>query len=123
MKIAIANLVLLTGVLAACATAPTPHSRSYVEGQVALSNAEKMPVNTYGNQELTVARQRLEASRKASQDGQADLAEMLAIESIVSSDLAVAKTKAGVTAATNQQLQIQSNAMQQEMLRNKKVSP
>nr|WP_294889629.1 DUF4398 domain-containing protein [uncultured Limnobacter sp.] len=123
MKIAIANLALLTGVLAACATAPTPHSRSYVEGQVALSNAEKMPVNTYGNQELTVARQRLEASRKASQDGQADLAEMLAIESIVSSDLAVAKTKAGVTAATNQQLQIQSNAMQQEMLRNKKVSP
>jgi len=123
MKIAIANLALLTGVLAACATAPTPYSRSYVEGQVALSNAEKMPVNTYGNQELTVARQRLEASRKASQDGQADLAEMLAIESIVSSDLAVAKTKAGVTAATNQQLQIQSNAMQQEMLRNKKVSP
>ena len=123
MKIAIANLALLTGVLAACATAPTPHSRSYVEGQVALSNAEKMPVNTYGNQELTVARQRLEASRKASQDGQADLAEMLAIESIGSSDLAVAKTKAGVTAATNQQLQIQSNAMQQEMLRNKKVSP
>ena len=123
MKIAIANLALLTGVLAACATAPTPHSRSYVEGQVALSNAEKMPVNTYGNQELTVARQRLEASRKASQDGQADLAEMLAIESIVSSDLAVAKTKVGVTAATNQQLQNQSNAMQQEMLRNKKVSP
>ena len=123
MKIAIANLALLTGVLAACATAPTPHSRSYVEGQVALSNAEKMPVNTYGNQELTVARQRLEASRKASQDGQADLAEMLAIESIVSSDLAIAKTKVGVTAATNRQLQNQSNAMQQEMLRNKKVSP
>jgi hypothetical protein len=47
---------------------------------------------------------------------------MLAIESIVSSDLAVAKTKAGVTAATNLQLQNQSNAMQQEMLRNNKVS-
>ncbi|MEH6999403.1 MAG: DUF4398 domain-containing protein [Limnobacter sp.] len=123
MKIAIANLALLTGVLAACATAPTPHSRSYVEGQVAVSNAENMPVNTYGNHELTVARQRLEASRIASQNGQADLAEMLAIESIVSSDLAIAKTKVGVTAATNRQLQNQSNAMQQEMLRNKKVSP
>jgi hypothetical protein len=81
-----------------------------------------MPVSTYGNQELTVARQRLEASRIASENGEAGLAEMLAIESIVSSDLAVAKTKAGVTAATNQQLQNQSNAMQQEMLRNNKVS-
>ena len=123
MKIALTSLVLMTGALAACAVAPTPQSRSYVEGQVAVTNAEKMPVNTYGNQELTVARQRLEASRIASQNGQADLAEMLAIESIVSSDLAVAKTKVGVTAATNQQLQNQSNAMQQEMLRNKKVSP
>lgn len=122
MKIALTSLVLMTGALAACATAPTPQSRSYVEGQVAVTNAEKMPVNTYGNQELTVARQRLEASRIASQNGQADLAEMLAIESIVSSDLAVAKTKAGVTAATNLQLQNQSNAMQQEMLRNNKVS-
>jgi hypothetical protein len=122
MKIALTSLVLMSGVLAACATAPTPHSRSYVEGQVAISNAEKMPVSTYGNQELTVARQRLEASRIASENGKAGLAEMLAIESIVSSDLAVAKTKAGVTAATNQQLQNQSNAMQQEMLRNNKVS-
>lgn len=122
MKIALTSLVLMTGALAACATAPTPQSRSYVEGQMAVTNAEKMPVNTYGNQELIVARQRLEASRIASQNGQADLAEMLAIESIVSSDLAVAKTKAGVTAATNLQLQNQSNAMQQEMLRNNKVS-
>mgnify|MGYP006150329727 CR=1 FL=1 len=123
MKIAITTLLLSTGILAACATAPTPHSRSYVAGQVAVANAEKMPVSTYGNQELTVARQRLEASRIASHNGKAELAEMLAIESIVSSDLAVAKTNAGVTAATNQQLQTQSNAMQQEMLRNKKVSP
>lgn len=122
MKIALTSLVLMTGALAACATAPTPQSRSYVEGQMAVTNAEKMPVNTYGNQELIVARQRLEASRIASQNGQADLAEMLAIESIVSSDLAVAKTKAGATAATNLQLQNQSNAMQQEMLRNNKVS-
>jgi hypothetical protein len=122
MKIALTSLVLMTGALAACATASTPQSRSYVEGQMAVTNAEKMPVNTYGNQELIVARQRLEASRIASQNGQADLAEMLAIESIVSSDLAVAKTKAGVTAATNLQLQNQSNAMQQEMLRNNKVS-
>ena len=123
MKIAISSLLMGTGILAACATAPAPPSRSYVAAQVAVANAEKMPVHTHGSQELTVACQRLEASRIALQEGEADLAEMLAIESIVSSDLAVAKTTLGKAAETTQQMQNQSNAMQQEMLRNKKVSP
>jgi hypothetical protein len=123
MKIAISSLLMGAGILAACATAPTPVGRSYVAAQVAVANAEKMPVYTHGNQELTVARQRLEASRLASLDGEAELAEMLAIESILSSDLAIAKTALGKTSAMNQEMQEQNKAMQQEMLRNKKVSP
>lgn len=123
MKIAISSLLMGTGILAACATAPVPPSRSYVAAQVAVANAEKMPVYTHGNQELTVARQRLEASRIASKDGEADLAEMLAIESIVSSELAVAKTSLGTTVAMTEQMHKQNNAMHQEMMRNKKVSP
>lgn len=123
MKIAISSLLMGAGILAACATAPTPVGRSYVAAQVAVANAEKMPVYTHGNQELTVARQRLEASRLASLDGDAEFAEMLAIESILSSDLAMAKTALGKTSAMNQEMQEQNKAMQQEMLRNKKVSP
>ena len=123
MKIAISSLLMGAGILAACAAAPTPPGRSYVAAQVAVANAEKMPVFTHGNQELTVARQRLEASRLASLEGEADLAEMLAIESIASSDLAMAKTSLGKTSAINQDMQNQSKAMQQEMLRNKKVLP
>lgn len=123
MKIAISILFMGAGILAACATAPTPPGRFYVAAQVAVANAEKMPVFTYGNEELSVARQRLEASRIASNEGEADLAEMLAIESIVSSDLAMAKTSLGKTSTMNQEMNNQSKAMQQEMLRNKKVSP
>ncbi|MCR2746731.1 hypothetical protein [Limnobacter parvus] len=123
MKIAISSLLMGAGILAACATAPTPVGRSYVAAQVAVANAEKMPVYTHGNQELTVARQRLEASRLASLDGKSELAEMLAIESILSSDLAIAKTALGKTSAVNSEMQNQNKAMQQEMLRNRKVSP
>ncbi len=123
MKIAISSLLMGAGILAACSTTPTPPGRSYVAAQVAVANAEKMPVFTHGNQELTVARQRLEASRLASLDGKAELAEMLAIESIVSSDLAIAKTTLGKATATNQEMQNQNKAMQQEMLRNRKATP
>lgn len=123
MKIAISSLLMGAGILAACASTPTPPSRSYVAAQVAVANAEKMPVYTHGNQELSVARQRLEASRLAALDGNSALAEMLAIESILSSDLAIAKTALGKTSAMNQEIQNQNKAMQQEMLRNKKVSP
>src|SRR5688572_25262917 len=122
MKIAIPILLMGVGIVAACATGPVALSSSYVAAQVAVANAEKMPVHTYGSQELTVARQRLEASRMASQEGKADLAEMLAIESIVSSDLAIAKTSLGTTVLTTEQIQNQSNAMHQEMMRQKKVS-
>ena len=59
----------------------------------------------------------------AFQDGEAELAEMLAIEAQVSADLAVAKTTLGKTSAMNQQMQDQSNAIRQEMQRNKKVTP
>lgn len=123
MKIAFSSLIIGAGVLAACATAPTPPSRSYVAAQVAVANAEKMPAHMHANQELTVARQRLEASRLASLDGKSALAEMLAIESILSSDLAMAKTALGKTSAMNSEMQNQNKAMQQEMLRNRKVSP
>lgn len=123
MKIAISSLLMGAGILAACSTTPTPPGSSYVAAQVAVANAEKMPVYTFGSQELTVARQRLEASRLASLDGEAELAEMLAIEAQVSADLAVAKTTLGKTSAMNQQMQDQSNAIRQEMQRNKKVTP
>lgn len=123
MKIAISSLLMGAGILAACATNPSPPGSSYVVAQVAIANAEKMPVYPFGSQELTVARQRLEASRLASLDGKPELAEMLAIEAQVSADLAVAKTSLGKTSAVNQQMQDQSNAIRQEMQRNKKVTP
>lgn len=123
MKIAISSLLMGAGILAACSTTPSPPGSSYVAAQVAVANAEKTPVYTFGSQELTVARQRLEASRLASLDGEAELAEMLAIEAQVSADLAVAKTTLGKTSAMNQQMQDQSNAIRQEMQRNKKVTP
>ena len=123
MKIAISSLLMGAGILAACSTTPSPPGSSYVAAQVAVANAEKMPVHTFGSQELTVARQRLEASRLASLDNEPELAEMLAIEAQVSADLAVAKTTLGRTSTMNQQMQKQSDVIRQEMQRNKKVTP
>lgn len=123
MKIAISSLIMGAGILAACATTPSPPGRSFVAAQVAVANAEKLPVFTYGNQELTVARQKLEASRLAALDGKSELAEMLAVESQVSADLAVAKTSLGKVNATSEDMQNQNKALQQEMRRNLKATP
>lgn len=122
MKIAISILLMGAGTLAACAS-PQPPSRAILAAEVAVSNAEKMPVSSHGNPELLVARQRLEAARTAARQDEMMLAELLAIESLLSSDLAVAKTSLGKATDVSQDMQNQSKAMQQEMLRNKKVTP
>lgn len=105
MKLAISSLVFGAGILAACSSVPTQPGRSYIAAQEAVGNAEKLPVSQYGAPELSVARQRLEASRQASLQGKSDLAEMLATESLVSSELAMAKTTLGQTEQTNQSMQ------------------
>lgn len=123
MKIAISILIMGAGILASCASPPIPPSKSILAAEVAISNAEKIPVQPYGNTELMLARQKLDSARKAIVDDDMVLAERLALESLLSADLAVAKASLGQANLVSQDMKTQNKAIQQEMLRNRKVSP
>lgn len=123
MKIANSILLMGAGILASCASPAVPPSKAILAAEVAISNAEKIPVQTFGNTELMLARQRLESARKAVVDEDMILAEQLALESLLSSELAVAKTSLGKADLVSQDMKTQNKAIQQEMLRNRKVSP
>jgi hypothetical protein len=123
MKIAISILIMGAGILASCASPPAPPSKAILAAEVAIFNAEKIPVQPFGNSELILARQKLDSARKAVVDEEMVLAEQLALESLLSSELAVAKTSLGQANQVSQDMKLQNKAIQQEMLRNRKVSP
>lgn len=112
--IAIAALLLLT----ACASAPKAPTAALQAAESAIANAEQARVADYASQELTQAREKLNAARGAVQQEQMVLALRLAEQSRVDAELASAKAEQIQAKAVNDEMKQSTDALKQEMQRN-----
>lgn len=104
-------------VLGACATAPQPPSRALQAAESAITTAEQARVADYASAELTLAREKLAAARKAVQAEDMLQAQYLAEESEVYAELASARAEEAKAKAINDDMQKSIDTLKQEMQR------
>ena len=103
--------------MVACASTPQPPTGALQAAESAIANAEQARVADYASAELTVAREKLTASRAAVQNNQMLQAEYLAEESRVHADLAHARAEEMRAKAINDEMQKSIDTLKQEMNR------
>lgn len=103
--------------LASCATMPTAPTASLNEAKNAIRSAEKEDASRYAIAELDEARQKLLLADKAVVSEDMILAERLAQESIVTAQLAAARTEAQKAEAINEEMSRGADALIEEMQR------
>jgi putative cell wall-binding protein len=102
---------------AACASAPPAPTASLNEAKLAIEAAEKIDANQYASSELDVARQKLILANKAVTAKDMILASRYAEESIVTAELATARSEAAKAEAINDELNRGAKALIEEMQR------
>lgn len=110
-------LLLLT----ACASAPKAPTAAIQAAESAIANAEQARVADYASQELTQAREKLNAARSAVRQEQMVSALRLAEQSRVDAELASARAEQIKAKAVNDEMQKSTDALKQEMQRNSGV--
>jgi predicted Zn-dependent peptidase len=114
MGAALASAMLL---FVACASAPPAPTASINEAKLAIEVAEKVDAGHFANAELDEARQMLIAADKAVKAENMVLANRYAQQSIVTAQLATAKTEAAKAQAVNAELNRGAKALIEEMQR------
>lgn len=114
--------MLVTGLgilmLAACASTPQPPLQELQAADLAISRAEQASVAEYASLELNQAREKVAAARVAVQEEDMIGARQLAEESLVSAELASARTEMLRAREVNDDMQRSIDTLNQEMLRN-----
>jgi hypothetical protein len=111
------TLVLAGMLLTACAAAPLPPTEALRGAEQAITNAEQARVMGYASAELTEAREKLAAARKAADAQEMVTAERLAEQARVDAELALAKAEAARAEAVNEEMMASSEILRQEMQR------
>jgi hypothetical protein len=108
-----ATLLLVT----ACASTPTAPPSSFNVAKLAIEKAQSVDANHYANSELDEARQKLKAADQAFLAENMVLANRYAQESIVTAELASARTEEAKAQAVNAELNQAAAALLEEMQR------
>lgn len=103
--------------LGACASTPQPPSRALQAAESAITTAEQARVADYASAELTLAREKLSAARRAVQNDEMLQAQYLAEESRVHAELASARAEEAKAKAINDDMQKSIDTLKQEMRR------
>lgn len=104
--------------LAGCASAPQPPVQEIQAADLAITRAEQSSVAEYASLELNQAREKVAAARVAVQEEDMIAARHLAEESLVSAELASARTEMLRAREVNDDMQKSIDTLKQEMLRN-----
>ncbi|MFU8763371.1 MAG: DUF4398 domain-containing protein [Haliea sp.] len=102
-------------VLGACASAPQAPNRSLQAAEQAIATAEQARVADYASLELSQAREKLAAARRAVQKEEMLLAERLADEALVEAQLATAKASEVKARKVNEDMQESTRTLILEM--------
>ena len=103
--------------VAGCAAAPMAPPASLNEAKIAIQAAEKDDARQYAGAELDQARQKLILADKAVLAKNMSLAKRFADESIVTAQLATARSEATKAVAINQEMSRGAEALMEEMQR------
>lgn len=111
--------VALAGALAlgACASTPQPPTGALQAAESAIATAEQARVADYASAELTLAREKLTAARRAVRNEEMLQAEYLAEESRVHAELASARAEELKAKEVNDDMQKSIDTLKQEMQR------
>ncbi|MDO8862109.1 DUF4398 domain-containing protein [Haliea sp. E1-2-M8] len=104
-------------VLAACASAPQAPNRSLQAAEQAIATAEQARVADYASLELSQAREKLAAARRAVHQEEMIVAERLADEALVEAQLATAKASEIKAKKINDDMQESTRTLILEMRR------
>jgi hypothetical protein len=102
-------------VLGACASAPQAPNRSLQAAEQAIATAEQARVADYASLELSQAREKLAAARRAVQKEEMLVAERLADEALVEAQLATAKASEVKARKVNEDMQESTRTLILEM--------
>ena len=109
--------LVCTLVLGACAATPQPPTQALQAAESAIATAEQARVADYASGELTLAREKLTAARRAVRNSEMLQAEYLAEESRVHAELASARAEEIKAQAVNDEMQKSIDTLKQEMQR------
>lgn len=104
--------------LYACASAPMAPTEALQSAEEAITNAERARVADYASVELSEAREKLAAARKAVNEEKMLLAYRLAEQARVDAELALARATLVKAKETNDEMQKNIEILKQEMQRN-----
>jgi len=115
------GITLSLSVLAmvACASTPEAPTEAMQAAEQAIATADQAQIVEFASAELTEAREKLSAAKRAVTDKKMVLAERLANESRADADLAIAKGEAAKASLVNDEMRKSTNTLKQEM--NRKV--
>jgi len=109
----IAALALING----CASTPQPPTAELQAAEQAISNAERARVADYASVELSEARDKLSAARRAVQQEKMVQAQRLAQQAKADAELASAKAEVAKSRVVNEQMQKGTDTLKMEMQR------
>jgi hypothetical protein len=95
----------------------------FVRAEASIEGAQRLGAFESGGAELTRAREKLDAARRASEEGEAEVAQRLAIEANLDADLAVATARNQEAQSAVSELQQSIEALQDELRRSEQRSP
>jgi hypothetical protein len=95
----------------------------FVRAEASIEEAQRLGAFESGGAELNRAREKLNAARKAAEDGEAAMAQRLAIEANLDADLAAATARNQDAQSAVSELQASIEALQDELSRNEQRSP
>lgn len=105
---------LLVALASGCASAPPKPTKEYTQAQSLIEKADKAGAQRYAAADLQAARDKLQASKKAAEEGNAEEASRLASEAALDAQVATARTASGKARQAVEQATRSSQAARQQ---------
>lgn len=111
------GLTLIMALSSACATAPVAPAAALDAARKSIASAEESGARQHAGAELDEAQEKLMLAERSVRSEQMTDAERLAQESLITAQLAVARTEAAKAAEINREMQRGADALREEMRR------
>ena len=111
------GLGLLIALSSACASTPLPPTAALTAARESIATAEESGARQHAGAELDEAQQKLQQAERSVRDEQMTEAERLAQESMITAQLAFARTEAAKAAAINREMRRGADALTEELRR------
>jgi hypothetical protein len=111
------GLTVVIALLSACASTPQPPTTALLDAREAIASAEQAGARQYAGAELDEAQQKLLLAERFVRNEQMIEAERYARESIISAELASARTESAKALEINRQMSRSADALMEEMRR------